>query len=238
MSANGQLKPSELVTVQAGLQLAPDAATDYLAMKHAGMPGQIAKYGAYRDLALQAAMHNNPAAYGSSLKTSQIAQAGYSTHGFGENADLINGAREWAIAWGAPYGWTQRDPKNDPNCFKHAPGVHSSTTTTASTGTQGDPDMPLNAADVVILNQVADSIIQHITGSNTTYDTPAGLTIKQLRADLGYLRDTTLTSILTGVGKLSSATPGEGLSDDDVKTIIAAIQAQPAATVAAIKAAL
>lgn len=125
MSANGQLAASELMEAQPGIYLATYAAIVYLAMKNAGMPGSIAEpIGGYRDLATQRALKANPGAYNSSLKPSQIAAAGSSSHGLGQNMDLVGGAAQWAIAWGKPFGVTQRDAKNDPNCFHVTAGVY------------------------------------------------------------------------------------------------------------------
>jgi hypothetical protein len=133
MTANGQLNTqSQLTSVQGAIQLANDAAADYLAMHRAGMPGSIATpAGGYRSTQLQKLMHDEPREFNLTPGI-VLAPVGQSPHGDGEYVDIVPAA---AVAWvevhGAAFGFTRR-ASNDPNCFKHTGGTHTST---ASTGT-------------------------------------------------------------------------------------------------------
>lgn len=125
MSANGRLAASELTTVQGSIQLANDAAVAYLAL-HAKYPNiTIAPpLGGYRSYAQQAALKANPKAYGSSLPSSAIASAGYSTHGLGENADLVGDTIADLVGAAHDYGFAQRDAVGDPHCFHYTGTYH------------------------------------------------------------------------------------------------------------------
>lgn len=122
---NGTVPASGLTAVQGSIELATDAAVAYLALKAAEPSISIATpLGGYRSLAQQAALKANPRAYGSSLPSSAIASAGSSSHGLGENVDLVGPSLAQRIAWAHNYGFVQRDAKNDPNCFHYTGTYH------------------------------------------------------------------------------------------------------------------
>lgn len=133
MSNNGRLTSAQLSVVQGKISLAKDAATDYLNMRAAAEKAKIGiaiatPLGGYRNLAQQLALKVSPKSFNSPLPSSAIASPGSSTHGEGEKVDIVGvNALGWVIANGKKFGFTQRDAKNDPNCFQHAAGVHSKT---------------------------------------------------------------------------------------------------------------
>lgn len=117
---NGTVLASGLITVQGSIQLAADAGRAYLAF-HAKYPGTtIAEpIGGYRDLPTQAKLKANPRAYGSLLPSSAIASPGSSTHGLGENVDLVGGSISNIVWAAAQFGFHQRDAAGDPHCFHY-----------------------------------------------------------------------------------------------------------------------
>lgn len=168
---NGTMTPAQLVTVAPGHELAVDAAHDYQAMLNAGMPGHIATpYGAYRTVAAQTAMHKLPA----SDWTAPLAPIGYSPHGTGECVDIVPAAAvAWVEKWGSGYGWHRR-AANDPNCFIHTGGQH--TTTPASVGTvtpvtaakaiPGTPERKANTMGIKLV-QTSDSKTFYVLNQET-----------------------------------------------------------------------
>jgi hypothetical protein len=110
----------------------------------------------------------------------------------------------------------------------------TSTTTAGSGGTPIGDDMPLDATDKQFLNELGAAIVQQISGSAPAIYGTGGPTIEQVRADLGYLRDTTFKSIQESVSALTVDSKGTA----DIAPLLAAINALPAQTATAVKAAL
>jgi len=124
MVANGQWPSSLLVTVEDNDQLRATAAMAYLAMKAAarrdGVTLGIAEpAGAYRSLAVQRDMRDNPGKYnlnpGSKVG---LAAVGKSTHGEANRVDIYPG-NAWAIRNAARFGFYREFGADDPNHYKH-----------------------------------------------------------------------------------------------------------------------
>lgn len=118
---NGRVPKEALIEIAPGEQLAWVAAEAWMVMKRAAAGDGIRldpyRWGTYRDLPLQAAMHRNPSAYGVA-KGVKVAEAGTSTHGFGMAVDIRFGL-VWAYKNAARFGFTRTMPKNDPAHFVH-----------------------------------------------------------------------------------------------------------------------
>lgn len=100
---------------------------------------------------------------------------------------------------------------------------------TTTTAEAGEEIMALDAADHQFMIELGQSIIDQVRGAGPYDDQP--LTLKAVRDDIGY-RDTALAHLQASI---SAVKPG---TTADVTPILTAIKALPAATVAAIKAAL
>lgn len=116
--ANGRAAANTLVTVQGAMQLETATAAAYLRAKAAGGLTIAAPLGAYRSYAEQAALKANPAAYGSSLKSSQIAGPGNSTHGYGTCVDIAAGNAWFQTHCGA-YGFVRESPAGENNHYRY-----------------------------------------------------------------------------------------------------------------------
>ncbi|WP_349902601.1 M15 family metallopeptidase domain-containing protein [Parafrigoribacterium humi] len=224
MSTNGHLAAAELTTVQGTIQLRTDTAAAWNAMKAAaardGVTLTIAPpAGGYRSWAMQLDMRARPALYNI---TPGIIPGLPSEHGLGICVDIAQGLA-WVKHNGAQFGFTF-PLRTDPN---HA--RYNGTTTAGSGGTSIGDDDVIDDAYWKRLDIGLQSVIDQIRGSKEA-------TIKQLREDLSYMRDTTFKSLQDGISHLTAN--GGDISAADRDLIISAIKAAPAATVAAIKAAL
>jgi murein DD-endopeptidase MepM/ murein hydrolase activator NlpD len=138
-------------------------------------------------------------------------------------------------AKGAPGSGSSTGPHLHVNAYLHGVvrDIHDFFTTTAGNG-RSEIDMPLDAADKQFLNELGAAIVQQISGSAPAIYGTGGPTIEQVRADLGYLRDTTFKSIQESVSALTVDSKGAA----DIAPLLAAINALPAQTATAVKAAL
>jgi D-alanyl-D-alanine carboxypeptidase len=141
MSANGQLTPAELTTVQGPIQLAPGTARAWAAMLAAAADAGFTLWiatpaGGYRSLAVQRDMHARPWAYNLANNGVTLAPVGASTHGYGTRIDMMptwGKAFDWILTNAARFGFTREFGAADPNHFTHT------TTITAGTGEEITP---------------------------------------------------------------------------------------------------
>lgn len=115
--ANGHAATNTLVAVQGNIELETATAAAYLRAKAAGGLTISPPLGGYRSYADQAALKANPAAYGSSLKSSQIAPPGNSTHGYGDCVDISAG-NAWFQTHCGTYGFVRESPAGENNHYR------------------------------------------------------------------------------------------------------------------------
>lgn len=116
--ANGQAPAASIVAVQGSITLETATAAAYLRAKAANPAMTIAPpLGGYRSFAMQAALKANPSAYGSSLRSSQIAAAGHSTHGYGTCVDIAAG-NAWFQTNCGRFGFVRESPAGENNHYR------------------------------------------------------------------------------------------------------------------------
>lgn len=189
MTANGAVPLSDLTVVQGAIELADDAAADYLAMRAAAIAARQSMSialpaGGYRSLATQRAMIANPAAF-NITKGIAIAAAGSSTHGLGECVDIVPAtAVAWIEAHGGAFGFTRR-ASNDPNCFKHTPGTHAHITP-ASTGVATTVNRKKKTMEILFIRTPEGAIAGVVTLNGKQVKSPLALADWEKWASLGY----------------------------------------------------
>lgn len=116
--ANGRAADNTLVYVQGNIRLETATAAAYLAAKAAGGLTISPPLGGYRSYQDQANLKADPAAYGSSLKSSQIAGPGNSTHGYGDCVD-ITANNAWFQTHCGSYGFVRESPAGENNHYRY-----------------------------------------------------------------------------------------------------------------------
>lgn len=166
---NGKVPASALVTVQTGtykgrpyvIQLERAAAAALNEAQHDHVISVYPPLGGNRSLVAQANLKANPAAYGSSLKPSQILYPGHSTHGYGTCVDIQAG-NAWFAEHCHEYGFVRESPAGETNHYRYlhptwAAAPVKPPTTTASTGGVTAPKGPADMAAPLVHNYKANA---------------------------------------------------------------------------------
>jgi len=180
MSANGELKDSELVTVQPGIRLTPATARQFNAAKAAAARDGVSLTivqsfngaGGYRSRAVQLDMRARPKLYGI---TPGVTPGLPSDHGWGTQVDIAGGL-DWLIKNGERYGFIRNKLAfKDYNHFGY-----NGTTVTASTG--ATPISAEEAKEMFTLFNIPNEGIwvrSLITGNRAHVQTPYHVSLLQ-----------------------------------------------------------
>ena len=242
MLSNGALPPDRLVEVEPGLSLEPGTAAAYKRMKAAAAQDGVTlaiprPAGAYRSLFVQKDMRERGWLYNLDPTSSvALAAPGYSTHGLGDRVDIVRGAAgDWAIRNAHRFGFVREFGAADPRHFRFTKPTWAASAVIPIESEEDD----MAHFDLI---KTPDGTVWWCVNRATRYAIPNGDALATYQA---FAREFTGADLpitskshaqILAYGAPVYASPI--VASNDTPTILAAIKAQPAEFIEALKAAL
>lgn len=239
---NGSLPASLLVEVEPGLSLEPATAEAYRRMKAAAAQDGVTlaiprPAGAYRSLFVQKDMRERGWLYNLDPTSSvALAAPGYSTHGLGDRVDIVRGAAgDWAIRNAHRFGFVREFGAADPRHFRFTKPTWAAS---AVIPIESEEDDDMTTFELI---KTPDGTVWWCVNRVTRYAIPGSRQLATYQAHLENLGLPTRIvdkshDDIKAYGAPVYASPV--VASSDTPAILAAIQALPAKTIEALKAAL